>query len=124
MAARMGLPSRNNMKKDRVIFWLVMLGSAVLFFAPIGAEEHTGLGLDKLVHVALFAMLGDFAFLAFRAKRLKISLALLSYAIIVELIQTWFIPHRTGDWKDVAAGAAGIILINLSRRIERRESSD
>jgi len=101
------------MSKSRIVFWLLFATSAVLFFSPIQVQEQTGLGLDKIVHVALFAIMAYFGTKAFRDKRFQTSIFLFAYALAVEFIQTAFIAHRSGDWLDAFAGTAGIITVNL-----------
>jgi|SRR3989344_5952935 len=100
----------------RFLFWVVFFVSAVLFFAPIGVEERVGLGLDKVVHLAIFAglfYLGDRGYRGDKGNRIKLIILLASYAVGVEFIQGSFIAHRSFDIWDMAAGWLGLFLASL-----------
>lgn len=68
---------------------------------------ETGLPLDKLVHVTLFAVV---TWLGLRAGWRWVLPAMLAQAALSELVQLWLLPNRGGDWWDVAADLAGIAI--------------
>jgi VanZ family protein len=97
--------------------------STVLFLLPGAAIPKAGIldtaGIDKFVHVVLFFIMVVLWCLALRQKRdtserkklfIKIGTAALVYGISIELIQHFFIPHRSFDLIDLIADAAGSAL--------------
>lgn len=98
----------------RAVGWIalavVLVGHLCALYAP-GSPEPAPVdipGLDKVVHVALFALP---AFLIGRLTRASWPLwLLLAHAPISELIQHAFIPLRTGDPLDLLADLAGVAL--------------
>ena len=97
-----------------------MLASLVLFLYPFQVREGQGLGLDKVVHFAIFAILGLYGFRSYAGKHYHVFVLLFSYAFVIEYIQGHFIPHRSLDWYDAVAGALGLSVIFLhSHKIRR-----
>ena len=100
----------------KLYFWALLLISAVLFFAPITVGEQSGLGLDKLAHVILFAGLlffGKGGVKGFRKEASKIDPVftfLVLYALVVEFVQGEFLPYRSFDWLDAVAGWVGLLI--------------
>lgn len=75
--------------------------------------------LDKLVHVLMFAGLSFLWYLHVRVRHLLMQkiktftltslffVAATMFGLVMEFIQRDFIPHRSFDWYDVVADAAG-----------------
>ena len=93
-------------------------------------------GLDKAVHVLLFAGLSFSWFLHVRAKHLMMKnvrsfqlsllffLAATFFGLLMEFIQRDYIPHRSFDWLDVVADACGALAGSyLVTKIEGRQYS-
>ncbi|MDP3993493.1 MAG: hypothetical protein Q8P75_00740 [bacterium] len=100
----------------RFLFWVEFLVSAGLFFAPITVAERTGLGLDKLVHVALFAGLLYLGDRGYRGNKIALIMLLALYALAVEFIQGGLLPYRSFDVWDIVAGWMGLLAMGLLRR--------
>lgn len=99
--------------KTKFGFWAAFLLSAILFFTPLQVEDKTGLGLDKAVHVLLFASMAVLGLKSYRTKRFRILAFLFCYTIVTEIIQELFIPHRNFDIYDIVADSLGILLALL-----------
>ncbi len=112
--------------KWKLYFWVLFGTSAVLFFSPIQLDEHTGLGLDKLVHAGLFALLLYLAWRGFSKQRTAAFILLLAYGVAVELIQGRYIPHRHFDLFDILADwiGLGILGVYLMRKQKKLEHED
>jgi VanZ family protein len=96
--------------KIKIIFWTIFGVSGVAFFSPISVQEPIGLGLDKIVHVILFAALMISGAVAFPKKIVFVSAMLLVYTFSTEIIQGNFIPHRSFDVFDIMADCIGIMM--------------
>lgn len=87
-----------------------MVGQVAALYLP-GSPEPSSVdipGLDKVVHVALFAVP---AFLLRRLTSAWWPLALLAlHAPVSELVQWRFIAYRSGDWWDLVADLVGVAL--------------
>ena len=106
----------------KFLFWLAFFVSAGLLFAPITVAERTGLGLDKLVHVALFAglfYLGDRGYHGDKRNRTKLIMLLAGYAVAVEFGQRAS-GFRSFDTWDIVAGWMGLLAMGLLRRSTSR----
>jgi|SRR3990167_7101405 len=99
--------------KYRFFFWAVFFVSSFLFFAPITVTERTGLGLDKLVHVAFFAGLLYFGNKGYRGNKIVLILLLAVHAVAVEYIQQ-ILPYRSFDAWDIVAGWVGLIITGMT----------
>lgn len=95
--------------------WAVVI--LVLTSVPTPAGPPGGLGIDKAVHLVLYAILGWLAIRAasgrsIRARTVMWTLAAVALFAVVDEIHQVFIPWRTGDlgdWvADVTGGALGI----------------
>ncbi|MCC5795601.1 MAG: VanZ family protein [Chromatiales bacterium] len=89
----------------------VLLLCSVLFLALMPGSEAPSIGLsDKLLHLLTFAVLmAWFAGLVPTARHWQLALLLLTYGILIELLQA-FTPDRQAELADVLADAAGILL--------------
>lgn len=75
-------------------------------------------GMDKLIHIVIFAAP---AYLAWRlASRWWPIILLAVHVPISELIQQAWIPYRGGDWMDAVADLAGVALGTLLAQLRRR----
>lgn len=109
-----------------VLAWALVIEGLVLWPKPPRVEEpFSFIGLDKLVHSAMFAVL---AVLAVRARRLEgrsgwpAWVAVAAFGAFTEL-QQHFIPTRSMEFGDfladsigAAIGAAGFALLAPRRR--------
>jgi VanZ family protein len=96
-------------KYYKSIFWLSVLISAVLLFMPGGTKPGLPY-VDKLAHFLLFGWLCLFGLESYRQYFLVIS-SLVTYAIIAEFIQYFFIPNRGLEFMDTIVGIVGIFCI-------------
>ena len=90
-----------------VAFGVAVLLSLVVLFAPSGDGVQPFPQSDKLVHLALFALLAGTARWRFGAL-LAVLAAVSAYAPASELLQALVLPHRDGDWRDAAADLVGV----------------
>lgn len=112
---------------------LYLLGTVVLFLAPVG--EPPGLvaqipvDSDKVAHFILVALLAVLIRWNLADSKWRGTIAVLvacGYAAIIELLQS-ALPHRTGDPYDLVAGALGAVVgvgivgpgAKLARAVER-----
>lgn len=76
--------------------------------------------LDKLVHVAMFGGLTLFFSLpylksGFSAEKkrnifIRISLCMIIWGLIIEVIQEYFVPGRGFEWLDLLADSVGVLI--------------
>ena len=76
--------------------------------------------LDKLVHVAMFGGLTVFFCLPYLKSGLtpqkktnifiRISLSMVLWGLIIEVIQKFFVPGRGFEWLDVLADSIGVLI--------------
>lgn len=95
----------------RAVFVVALAAVCAALFWPSVDVEVPGprLPWDKAVHAGMFALL---AFLGGWARiRLRWLLLLLAaLAVASEAGQALLLPHRTGDWDDLAADLVGVAL--------------
>lgn len=84
-----------------------MLVQVWALYVPRAPAVDSGLPLDKLVHVTLFAVV---TWLGLRLGFRWIIPAMLAQAALSELVQWWFLPDRGGDVWDFVADVVGIAL--------------
>lgn len=104
----------------RGVFAVVVLLSLAVLFAPASDVPTAPAGVDKLVHVALFAALalsGRWAGIGSRA----LGPLLLVYAAVSEVLQGLAVLDRSVSVADWVADAAGVLLgLVLWARLARR----
>jgi VanZ family protein len=94
----------------RVSFALSVLVSLVVLFAPGSDVPGSPPGVDKLVHVGVFALLaltGRWAGLP----RLPLAVALVVYGAVSEVVQAVAPIGRDGGLGDLAADAVGVLAV-------------
>ncbi|MGL5857104.1 MAG: VanZ family protein [Angustibacter sp.] len=100
--------------------WLLFAGTVLLqlvvLYAPRAPGVGTGVGLDKVVHVAVF---GAVAVAAARVglRRGVTAGALAVHAVLSEVLQASVLPQRSGDPWDVVADCVGVVLGGLIARV-------
>lgn len=93
------------------MFWLAFAAITVLALLPGPAAPPRLLGTDKLEHAAAFLVLTLLASFGWRGLPLWfITLAMITYGLLIELIQGSPILQRTMSFADVVADIAGIAL--------------
>ena len=93
----------------RGVFAVVVLVSLAVLFAPASDVPTAPAGVDKLVHVGLFAALalsGRWAGIGFRA----LAPLLLVYAAVSEVLQGLAVLDRSVSTADWIADAVGVLL--------------
>ncbi|PPK97403.1 VanZ like protein [Kineococcus xinjiangensis] len=105
-----------------VAFAFAVTVSAVVLFAPRSGSGWDVPHLDKVVHVAVFALLAGTA--AWLFGRLRAVLAgCVVYAVGSEVVQHVLLPRRSGDAADVVADCAGAgAALLLARAVRRRRA--
>ncbi len=88
-------------------FLLSLAVQLVVLYAPRAPSVSTGLPLDKVVHVAVFAAVAGTGLRAGLPARVLVT-ALLAHAVVSELIQAQWLAHRSGDVWDAVADAVGV----------------
>ncbi|MCW5952773.1 MAG: hypothetical protein KIT69_11005 [Propionibacteriaceae bacterium] len=96
----------------------------VALYLPGAPEPGFDLpGADKVVHVLLFAV--PVWLLGRLTGRVGLVAAIFAvHAVASELVQHWFLPHRTGDPLDLLADLVGISSALLASRFTRGERAD
>jgi hypothetical protein len=93
----------------RGVFAVVVLLSLAVLFAPASDVPTAPPGVDKLVHVALFAALaasGRWAGISARV----LGPLLIGYAAVSEVLQGLSVVGRSVSFADWVADAAGVVL--------------
>lgn len=109
-------------RRRRLPFALAVLGSLVVLFTPGPAVPSGPTGSDKVVHLALFALL---ALTGVRAGlRLPVlGVGLAGYAVLSELLQALLPIQRDGSVADAFVdllGATAALLLTAAARWRRR----
>lgn len=99
--------------RDRQILWVAFLIALAIHFialySPGSAEQLGPSGVDKLVHICLFALIVTPALLLGFPVVPVICLAV-AQAGVSEVLQAVWIPNRSGDILDLVADLLGIAL--------------
>lgn len=101
------------------LFALAVLAHGVFLYLPdVSWFPHIG-GLTTLTHMTVFGAV------LYTGARFGLSLtvlvaALVGHAVLSELAQHWFLPHRVGDWHNAAADVIGVGFGYLLLRERRR----
>ncbi|MBK6960569.1 MAG: VanZ family protein [Gammaproteobacteria bacterium] len=90
----------------RAVFWVTVVLVSWASLRPITAEEWFS-GQDKVLHLLAYSGLYGLGRLAFSWHGWRLSSALLTYGVIIELLQS-LTPHRFMSAADVVANAAGL----------------
>lgn len=95
------------MRWIRFAFGLALLVQCWALYVPRPPSVESGLPLDKVVHVGLFALV---TWLGLRAGWRWVLPLMVVQAVASELTQLLFLPSRGGDWWDLTADLLGIAL--------------
>jgi VanZ family protein len=87
---------------------------AVLALSPLPAQSGPE-GVDKLQHLAAFAVLAAFAEGAYPGRHNRFARwgLLLAYGLLIEASQA-FLPYRDASWADLIANAFGVLGYTLA----------
>lgn len=88
---------------------MALLVVLVLSMWPMPEEPTLSTGWDKTDHIATYFLLGWLGLAAWRRRSGRMLIGLLAYSIAIEGLQS-LTASRTGDWADVVANAAGLLL--------------
>lgn len=109
-------------KKYKLYFWGAFIFIVCLIpgheFPPVPTIPH----LDKIIHAYLYGQWFWFFTEQFSVNKKswsKIILFLLSFGICMELIQHFFVPHRSMEIADVLANACGVFIVLGYRLIKQ-----
>lgn len=119
-----GRRTRTGLTRRRLLLAGALVLNLVVLYAPDpGSPPGSGLGLDKLVHAGIFALLVLTGLRAGLAPGWFLP-AVLAHAAISELVQATLLSARAGDLADAVADAAGTVLGYVAyRRWPGREIS-
>ena len=106
----------------QLLLAVVVVGHLVVLYAPRAPSTGGVPGVDKVVHVAVFAAL------VWAGRRARLAavpglVVALVHAPVSEALQHWVLPGRSGDPLDVVADVAGVVLgavLPLRARAGRR----
>jgi hypothetical protein len=102
----------------RIAFWVTLAVQFWALYVPRAPGVQTGLPLDKVVHIALFAVVTWVGLRASLPPRVLIP-GMILQAGASELVQHLFLARRGGDWWDFAADLVGIGLgVVLASRVK------
>jgi len=97
----------------RWAFGVALTVQLIAVYAPDGPGGPKVTGLDKVIHVFIFAAPALAALMV--GMRARWALGILAvHAPISELIQHFVLPHRDGDVFDVMADLGGVLLGGLA----------
>ena len=92
-----------------LVFGVSLAVQLIVVYAPAGPAGPRINGLDKVIHVFIFAVPALTALMVgIRARWALVILAV--HAPVSELIQHLVLPHRSGDVLDVLADLTGVVL--------------
>jgi hypothetical protein len=113
--AVVGRPTPGTRKRLwRIVFGVALGVQLIVVYAPDGPAGPGIVGLDKVIHVSIFAVPALAALMVgWRARWWAVGI-LAVHAPISELVQHFFLPHRDGDVLDVMADLGGIALGSLA----------
>lgn len=97
------------MNRRRLLFALVLAGQLVVLYAPRTPSTGGVPGVDKVVHVAVFALV-VWAGLRAGVARSLVLLVSVVHAPVSELLQATLLPNRSGEPLDVVADLLGCAL--------------
>lgn len=93
----------------RLAFGVALAVQLIALYAPDGPAGPEINGLDKVIHVLIFAAPAFAALMV--GIRARWALGILAvYAPVSELIQLFVLPLRSGDLLDVMADIGGVVL--------------
>ncbi|MBQ7272399.1 MAG: VanZ family protein [Bacteroidaceae bacterium] len=106
---------------------IILLVTYLSFFKPPHTQMDSVIGIDKLVHTAMYFLMAGLLWWEFLRGRVKTQapmwhawigafLCPLLYGGIVELAQEYCTDHRGGEWLDFAANSSGVILAAIAAR--------
>jgi VanZ family protein len=105
-----------------IAFLVCVVVQTLVLYLPRVPAPSAPHGMDKLVHAAVFAAVAWTGLRAGVPTR-PLMLALLANAVVSEVYQSTFLPHRSGDPLDAAADAVGVLAVWLvSRRLRAAPS--
>ena len=108
---------------SRGVFAVTVLVSLVVLFAPASGVPSSPPGVDKLVHLGLFAALAVTGRWA-GAGASPLAALLVGYAVVSELVQGLAPVARSASVADGLADAAGILVgLSLWGLLARRRSA-
>lgn len=93
----------------RWTFAAALLFVLVLSMWPMPDPPTLSTGWDKTDHIATYFLLGCLGLVAWRQRSGRVLAGLVAYGGAIELLQS-LVPSRVGDWQDVMANVAGVLL--------------
>ena len=90
----------------RLVFWFCGGSFFVLALLPTSHALPTT-GWDKSNHMLAFLTLTLLGLLAYPAKPLAMTISLVAYGGLIEVLQS-FTPTRSAEWGDLLADAVGV----------------
>ena len=94
----------------KTVFWLSVVGLGILSLVPVDLLPAQSFNVwDKAQHALGFAWLALLGLLSYPRQPTRMAVCLLIYGAVIELAQAatgW----RYGEWSDLAADGAGILL--------------
>ena len=93
----------------RWLFAAAVAVQLVVLYAPRAPSTGGVPGVDKVVHLLVFAAVAWTG----RAAGVRLPLLvglLLAHAVVSEGLQHWLLPGRSGDWRDAVADATGVLV--------------
>lgn len=98
--------------------WFAEVVYALLLLPPnINSKPQLSIpGADKVAHFVLFAVLTFLLVKALKERSIQVKIpviftVLLFFAIATEVIQGYFLEHRTGDLWDLVADMLGVVVV-------------
>ena len=103
---------RRSPARDRVLLAVAVVVQLVVLYAPRAPSTGPVPGVDKVVHVTVFAVVA-WAALRCGIARWLVAVVLAAHAVLSEVLQAGLLPNRSGDPLDAVADVAGVALVLL-----------
>lgn len=92
------------------IFWTLVAIVSMFMLIELAPKEDSIKHLDKIQHAIVFLILSIAGCLAFKEKVLTITIGLIIFGAVIELLQATLTTTRTGDVNDWLADVSGILI--------------
>jgi VanZ family protein len=112
----------------RACFALAAVSVFVLALWPTSEPMPLHTGWDKADHASAFVVLGLLGLLGWPSAPVRLSVGLLGYGALIEVLQA-FSVYRQADWRDWVADAVGVgiavlVLSGWRKRLRGRAHAD
>jgi VanZ family protein len=116
------------LSKDSFRFLAVIITIiiAVLSLIKIGKEPISFSHLDKVEHLIAYFVLSLFWLLSFesRTSKIVVTVLIVLYGILLEVLQSELTTYRTFDYFDMIANSLGVLLAFLAVSLRKKSTAN